>query len=127
MNSVSMDVKTDLLRYGREWDEAIAANDVEQMGTYMDDSWVIVGPGGITSRENFLESIRSGDLQHNKMDFEDVRAEIYGDTGIVTSKGISAGNYKGNAFSSNEWTTSVYIRKDGKWTCILTMLSSTGM
>ena len=124
MNSVSGHVKEELLQFGRDWDEAIAANDVERMSEYMDDGWVIVGPGGITTRENFLTSIRSGDLHHTKMDFEDVRVEVYDDTGIVTSKGISAGNYKGNAFSSNEWTTSVYIRRDGKWACVLTTLAS---
>jgi ketosteroid isomerase-like protein len=123
MDAVIMDRKNELLQFGREWDKAIAANDVEGMSMYMDESWVIVGLGGITSKENFLASIRSGDLQHTKMDFEDVRVEVYGDTGIVTSKGLSAGSYKGNVFSSNEWTTSVYINKNGRWTCVLTMLT----
>jgi len=126
MNSVSEDVKIELLQFGRDWDEAIAANDVERMSSYMDESWVIVGSGGITSKENFLASVRNGDLHHTKMDFEDVRVEVYGDTGIVTSKGVSAGNYKGHFFSSNEWTTSVYINKNGRWTCVLTMLTAVG-
>lgn len=124
MDSIVRDVQAELMQFGRDWDKAIASNDVEGMSSYMDDSWVIVGSGGITSKENFLASVRSGDLQHTKMDFEDIRVEIYGDTGIVTGKGTSAGNYKGNAFSSYEWTTSVYIRRNDKWACVLTMLTN---
>jgi ketosteroid isomerase-like protein len=126
MDSITGEAKAELMQFGRDWDKAIAANDVDGMSRYMDDSWVIVGSGGITSKEDFLASVRSGDLQHTTMDFKDIRVEAYGSMGIVTSKGISAGNYKGNEFSSYEWTTSVYIRKMEKWTCVLTMLAIAG-
>jgi ketosteroid isomerase-like protein len=110
-----------LMQIGRDWDKAIAANDVDGMSGYMDESWVIVGSDGITTKEKFLALVSSGDLQHNKMDFEDIRVELYGDNGVVISKGTSAGTYKGTPFSLFEWTTSFFIRKDNQWYCVLTM------
>lgn len=116
--------KEDLMRFGRDWDKAIESNDAGAIGRYMSDDWVIIGSDAITSKEKFLDLVRSGMLQHSKMDFKDVRAEIYGDTGIVTSKGTSAGTYDSDPFSYYEWSTSVYIKKEGGWICVMTMITS---
>ena len=90
----------------------------------MSEDWVIIGTdGGITSKENFLAFISSGDLKHSKMDFEDLRIEIYDNTGVVTSRGTSSGTYKDQPFTLYEWSSNVFIRKEGKWQCVLTMLT----
>jgi ketosteroid isomerase-like protein len=112
-----------LKKIGREWDAAIAKNDVDPIGKVMSDDWVIVGSDGITTKESFLQSIRVGDLVHAQMNFEDVHVKIQGDTGVVVSRGTSAGTYKGQPFSFHEWSTSTYVRDAGTWRCILTMLT----
>jgi ketosteroid isomerase-like protein len=123
MNTTISETTHELMRLGRDWDKAIEANDVNEMSRYMDDSWVIVGSDGINSKENFLDLVRSGDLQHSKMDFEDLRVEIYDNTAVVTSKGTSAGTYKRMPFSFHEWTTSVFLKRNGNWVCVLTMIA----
>jgi ketosteroid isomerase-like protein len=108
----------------RKWDEAIVTNDVVEIGKYMSADWVIIGTeGGITPKSHFLDFIKSGDLFHNKMDFDDIRVVEYGDAAIVISKGTSSGTYKGEPFSYYEWSTNVFIKKDGHWLCVLTMLT----
>jgi ketosteroid isomerase-like protein len=117
-------VAEELKQVGRQWDAAIVENDIVKIGSFMAEEWVIVGTeGGITSKSNFLEYVKSGELFHNTMDFEDVRVKIYGDTGVVTSKGTSAGTYRGEPFSYYEWSTNVYVKTDGHWRCVLTMLT----
>ena len=123
MNAAISEATHELMQLGRDWDKAIESNDVNEMSRYMDDSWVIVGSDGINSKENFLDLVRSGDLQHSKMDFEDLRVEIYDNTAVVTSKGTSAGTYKGMPFSFYEWTTSVFLKRNGNWLCVLTMIT----
>ena len=123
MNTTISETAHVLMQLERDWDKAIEANDVNEMSRYMDDSWVIVGSDGISSKEKFLDLVRSGDLQHNKMDFEDLRVEIYDNTAVITSKGTSAGTYKGMPFSNYEWTTSVFLKKNGNWLCVLTMIT----
>ena len=108
----------------RQWDKAIEGNDAKAIGNFMSNEWVIVGTeGGITDRSNFLGFIQSGILCHNRMDFDDIKVEIYQNTGIVISKGTSAGTYQGEAFSYYEWSTSIFIKKEGSWLCVLTMLT----
>jgi ketosteroid isomerase-like protein len=117
-------IAKELKQLGRQWDEAIVNNDALEIGRFMAADWVIVGTeGGITTKPNFLDFIKSGDLHHNKMDFEDIRVKIYENSAIVISRGTSSGTYKGEPFSYYEWSTNVYIKNDGYWLCVLTMLT----
>jgi hypothetical protein len=94
-----MEAKQQLIQFGRQWDEAIANNNVEEISKFMSADWVIVGTeGGITSKSDFLDTIISGDLVHTKMDFQDIHVKVYANCGVVTSRGTSSGTYKGHAF-----------------------------
>lgn len=115
----------ELLEFGESWDQAFVSNDYKQISTFMSDDWVIVGTsGGITSKETFLEWIKSGEVLHTRMDSEETRIKVYGNTGIVISKGTSAGNYKGVPFSLYEWSMSVFLHDGKKWICVATMLTN---
>jgi hypothetical protein len=52
-----------------------------------------------------------------------MRIKVYQNTGVVTSRGTSAGEYKGQPFELYEWSTSVLIRNEEKWLCVHTMLT----
>lgn len=118
-----MKTKEDLILFCKQWDEAMVTNNVEAIGEFMAEDWIIIGADGITSKISFLKLIESGDLTHNRMDSDEMTIKMYGDTGIVISIGTSAGNYKDQAFSFYEWSTSVFIYTREKWVCVLTMLT----
>ena len=113
-----------LIRFSKDWDNAMIRNDPNEIGKFMSDDWVIVGTdGGITPKTSFIGSIQSGDLFHTQMDSDDFRVRIYENTGVLTSRGTSSGTYKGQPFSFFEWSTSVFLWKEGTWRCVLTMLT----
>ena len=101
----------------------MVSNNADEIGKFMSDDWKIVGPDGITSKSSFLQFVRSGILTHNRMDSDETNIDIYGDTAIIVSRGTSAGAYNGNSFSLYEWSTSVFIKTEGKWRCVITMLA----
>ncbi len=105
------------------WCRAIEQNDVQLMAGFMADECVIVGADGIGSKEAFLGFVSNGDLVHTTMDFEILDTRIYGQTGVIISKGISAGYYKGKPFSFYEWSTSIFVKRDDRWKAVLTMLA----
>jgi ketosteroid isomerase-like protein len=124
MESANQQTSTMLKELCRQWDSAIAENDGPAIGKFMSSDWVIIGTeGGITSKPDFLKFIKSGELVHRAMNFEDIRIEVYEKTGIVTSKGTSSGTYKGVPFSYYEWSTSVFLKSNDGWLCVLTMLT----
>lgn len=115
--------KQELLDFSNRWDEAMVGNDANDIAKYMSDDWVIVGSNGITTKATFLQLIATGVLTHNRMDSDETSIRIYGNTGILVSRGTSAGTYNGESFSLYEWATNVFIKPEGKWICVLTMLT----
>jgi hypothetical protein len=57
------------------------------------------------------------------MTTDEARVKIYGNTGVVTSRGTSAGKHNGKDFELYEWSSSTFAREDKKWICVLTMLT----
>lgn len=119
-----MTTEEELFQFSLAWDGAMMRNNAGEIGKFMSDEWIILGTeGGITLKSDFLSLIRSGDLSHNRMDADDTHIKIYENTGIVTSRGTSAGYFKGQSFELYEWSTSIFIRKDEQWLCVHTMLT----
>lgn len=118
------ETRLDLLNAISAWDRAMIANDPDAIGEFMTEDWLIVGPdGNVTGKGAFLAQVRSGDLTHDTMTSEDPSVRLYGDCGVVLSHGISGGRYQGRAFREHERASSVFVRRDGRWRCVLTHLS----
>ena len=118
------EARAELLRTVDEWDRAMVGNDAEAIGRYMADDWTIVGPdGSVDGRSRFLALVRSGALSHDVMESHDVDARNYGDAAVVIARGVSGGAYEGERFHLLERVSSVFVRRAGRWTCVLTHLS----
>jgi ketosteroid isomerase-like protein len=121
---VSGKAEDELIRAAHDWDRAMIANDAEAIGRYMADDWTIVGSdGNVGDKHNFLALVKSGALSHDVMTSEDINVRVYGDTAVVTARGVSGGTYQGRAFREVERSSSVFVRQDGHWRCVLTHLS----
>lgn len=114
---------SELTRVLKQWTSAIISNDVKMIESFMAGDWIIVGETGTMNKHDFLEMINSGDLMHYSMDDNMDRVKIYDNVAIITSRGKNTGTYKGKAFSSDEWITDVFIKKDEQWVCVLTHLT----
>jgi ketosteroid isomerase-like protein len=119
--------RQELIRVANEWDRAMVENDAEAIGRYMAEDWIIIGSdGSIGDKPTFLQLIKSGTLSHDEMTSEDVRVRVYGDTAVVTARGVSGGKYQGQSFREVERSSCVFVRQQGRWRCVLTHLSRLG-
>ncbi|HEX8249610.1 MAG TPA: nuclear transport factor 2 family protein, partial [Pyrinomonadaceae bacterium] len=99
-------------------------NDAQKIGSFMSDDWIIVGQNGITRKQDFLPFIESGDLTHEAMELiGEARVQIYGETAVLTGRVTNNGHYKGAPFSADEWTTDVFLRRAGRWLCVLSHIT----
>jgi ketosteroid isomerase-like protein len=57
------------------------------------------------------------------MESDDLKVRVYGDTAVVTGRGVSGGQYQGQSFYLVERTSCVFVRQQGRWRCVLTHLS----
>ena len=119
-----MTAEEELLKLEKEFADAIVKNDLEGIGRLVTDDWIIVGPDGeIVDRARFFEVIKSGALMHDTMECEDFRVRGYGDSAVVTAITRTKGKFMGQEFSTQERATDVFVKRDGRWQCVLTHLT----
>jgi ketosteroid isomerase-like protein len=117
-------VEEEIISVAHAWDRAMVANDPDAIGTYMADDWTIIGPdGSVGDTATFLELVRSGKLTHDVMESHDIKVRLYGDTAVVTARGVSGGQYQGEFFQLVERVSCVFVMQQGQWRCVLTHLS----
>ena len=119
-----MTAEEELLKLEKEFTDAIVRNDLESIGRLVTDDWIIIDPNGeIVDRARFFEVIKSGALTHELMDSEDFRVRVYGDSAVVSAVTRSKGEFMGQEFSTQERATDVFVKRDGRWQCVLTHLT----
>ncbi len=107
-----------------DWAEAMVSNDADRIGSFMADEWVIVSERGVSAKEHFLEFVRSGQLTHSNFEsIGDERIRIYGDSAVLTCRVINTAHFGGQQFEADEWTSDVFVKRDGKWLCVLSHIA----
>lgn len=121
---MTIDVQAELLKLGEDWAAAMVANDADRIGSYMADDWVIVSERGISTKDDFLAFVRSGQLTHSMFEMcGEARIKEYGDTAVLSARIVNTANFGGQQFDADEWTTDVFVRRDGKWLCVLSHIT----
>ena len=114
----------ELIDVAHAWDKAMVQNDTAAIGRHMADDWTIIGSDGrLSDKASFLALVRSGELTHDVMESHDLQVRVYGDTAVVTSRGVSGGTYLRQTFVERERVSCVFVRQQGQWRCVLTHLS----
>ena len=118
------EAEEELLKLEKAFAEAIVKNDLEGIGRLVADDWIIIDPNGeLVDRTRFFEVIKSGALTHDMMESEDLRIRVYGDSAVVTGVTRTKGKFMGQEFSTQERATDVFVKRDGRWQCVLTHLT----
>jgi ketosteroid isomerase-like protein len=118
-------VHTLLIALAKEWAEAIVSNDATRIGSFMADEWVIVSESGVSAKEQFLSLVESGELTHSAMtSVGPPRIWVYGDTAVLTGRVTNTAHYLGQRFDADEWTTDVFVNRNGRWLCVLSHITA---
>ena len=119
------DFEKEILEVESKFGEAMIQNDVEAIGRILSDDWIIIDPeGGVVDKSRFLDVIRSGALKHEAMDSEDIRVRTYPNIATVTAVTHTRTKYLGKEFTTHERATDVFVKKDERWQCVLTHLTT---
>jgi len=119
------DSEKEILEVERKFGEAMIQNDAEAIGRILSDDWIIIDPdGGVIDKSRFLDVIKSGALKHEAMDSEDIRVRTYPNTTTVTAVTHTRTKYLGKEFTTHERATDVFVKKDERWQCVLTHLTT---
>ncbi|MCE7961513.1 MAG: nuclear transport factor 2 family protein [Acidobacteria bacterium ACB1] len=119
------EIEQELSELAADWAAAMVANDAERIGGVMADEWVMVSDRGIASKEYLLELIRSGELTHSRFEaVSDLRIMVYGESAVLTARVENTAHFRGQAFKADEWTTDHFVKRDGRWVCVLSQITA---
>jgi ketosteroid isomerase-like protein len=114
-----------LLALVEQWSQAMVANDAKRIGSFMADDWVIVSERGISTKEYSLDFVRSGALTHDRFEaVGDPGVEVYGDTAVLTGRVVNTAYFGGQQFDADEWTSDVFVKREGRWLCVLSHITA---
>ncbi|MCR2783228.1 MULTISPECIES: nuclear transport factor 2 family protein [unclassified Microbacterium] len=109
----------DLRALAAEFAAAIVSNDADRIASFIGPEWRLVDADGVTTREQFLDVVRSGRLTHSRMHaVGDVDVRRYGPVGIVLARVVNTAHLDGRTYEADEWTTDVFVRSGDAWHCV---------
>lgn len=118
-------VELEVVQVYDEWLVALRENDAERIGAFAAPGWVFVGQNGIDEGTRFLDNVRAGVLSHSMMErVGEPRVRVYGDTAVLSVRVRNTAHWQDQRFDLDEWTTDVFVHREGRWLCVLTHLTN---
>jgi hypothetical protein len=71
--------------------------------------------GVVETKAEMIDHLKTGVITYKKIQVDEAKARLYGDTGIVTGKGTFEGKWGENSFAINLSYTEVYVKIKKQW------------
>jgi ketosteroid isomerase-like protein len=99
-----------------EWRQAVISNDVTRMDHLLADDYIGISANGtVETKTQALAQRKAGTVTIKKLDLDDMKVRIYGDTAVVTSKAQLEGTNGQSDIGGRYRYTRVYNRRFGQW------------
>ena len=109
--------KARVLALENAWNEAEGNNDANALAVLTAPTFVYTdADGSFMNKQQFLASIRQSEPSH--IVNEGMKAELYGDTIVVTGTYREQGSENGKPFTHHGRFIDVWVEKDGQWLCV---------
>ena len=108
-----------LINLEQEWAGAVKLRDTEKINRLQAEEYIFTDPAGqIWTKTRALDSLKAGDLEVDSFELTDARANIYGNTAVVTFAITWNGRFQDNDISGPQRMTDVFVKRDGRWQCV---------
>jgi ketosteroid isomerase-like protein len=105
-----------VLRVEKETMEAIGRKDAAALEVILDDAFVLRTPNAPEmSRAEFLKNVATLPAEILSVRGEGVRADIFGETAVVTGIQRARVRHEGKEFDSVGAFTDIFVRRRGRW------------
>ena len=116
----SDDAEAELLKLENEIAAAIVRSDVAFVQRVWGDDFFYTGVRGETkSKKEIVAELESSQLKFERMQFDDQRVRVYGETAVVTGRATTKGRGPQGEISGRFRYTRVYVKRDGAWQLVV--------
>ena len=103
------------------WNHALEAKDTKALDMLLANTFVSVDiDGSVSSKSEFLASIKSPDYQPSQAVTEQSNVQVYGDVAVVVGVFRIKGTEKGKPYVHRERFLDTWIKLHGAWQCVAT-------
>ncbi len=103
------------------WNRALEAKDTKALDMLLANTFVSIDiDGSISSKSEFLASIKSPDYQPSQAVTEQSNVQVYGDVAVVVGVFRIKGTEKGKPYVRRERFLDTWIKVRGTWQCVAT-------
>jgi ketosteroid isomerase-like protein len=117
--SASTDEGGRVLGLEKLWNHAIEAKDTKALDQLLASTFVAVEiDGSISSKSEFLASIKAPEYQPSQAVNEDMSIQVYGNSAVVVGIFRIKGVEKGKPYVHRERFIDTWIKRDQGWQCV---------
>jgi ketosteroid isomerase-like protein len=110
-----------VLALEKAWNLALEEKNTKALDMLLANTMVSVDiDGSISSRGEFLASIKSPDYQPSQAVTEQSTVQVYGDAAVVVGIFRVKGTEKGKPYTHRERFVDTWIKMNGTWQCVVT-------
>ena len=103
------------------WNHALEAKDTKALGMLLANTFLSVDiDGSVSSRAEFLASIKSPDYQPSQAVTEQSSVQVFGDAAVRVGVFRVKGTEKGKPYLHRERFVDTWIKSDNTWQCVAT-------
>ncbi|SRR5216683_5508297 len=113
-------VEAELLRIQREMIDTSLRGDKSAFERYTADTYIETDfNGAVTTRARILDNfLTPPPSMKPTLEIQDVQVHVYGDTAVMSSRGIYRAEANGQKVTNSFRETDVWLRRDGRWQMI---------
>jgi ketosteroid isomerase-like protein len=110
-----------ILGLEKAWNHALEQKDVKALDMLLANTMVSVDiDGSVSSKTEFLASIKAPDYQPSQAITEQTSVQVYGDSAVVVGIFRVKGTDKGKPFVHRERFVDTWIKNKDAWQCVAT-------
>jgi len=105
----------------KAWNHALEAKDTKALDMILANSLVSIDiDGSVSSKSEFLASIKAPEYQPSQAVTEQSNVQVYGDAAVVVGIFRVKGTEKGKPYVHRERFADTWIKINGTWQCVAT-------
>ena len=109
-----------ILKMERDWATLVVKGDTAALAAIGTDDCMFMLPSGeLMPLTQIIADMKAGNLTYTSMNVDDLKVHVYGNAAVVFGLETEKSKYKNEDTSGQYRFVDTWIKKDGKWRCLV--------
>ena len=114
-----------LMKMENEWGTALVKVDFATINRIASPDWILTTPDGVQHTKAETDAdLKSGKVKFESFKIDDLKVRVYGNAAVVFGLTTEKMKIDGQDISGQNRFTDTFIKRDGKWQCVATHVTS---